>query len=307
MVTIVRDRIREYVKRGMTLDQVKAKKPTLDFDPPLRHRRPASGPPAMFIETIYKEMVGQESAGARRPRRAAEPEPDQEPGAANERRGQVDVGARRTAGGRRCVGVLAFGAGSDVRRATRSAASTPQVADQQGRQTPGAQGAARPRPRAGGAASARPRQTAPVDLTGNWVSVVTEDWQWRMLTPAKGDYASVPLTPAGRARRGHVDRGQGRPVRGVRRRRPDAHAGPPAHQLAGRQHAEDRNRRRPADAAAAFRAAGPARRRAPVTRARARGRCRARRWPSGSARGGAFDAFLERGGGARRPASAGDR
>ena len=29
----LRDRIREYVKRGMTLDQVKAKKPTLDFDP----------------------------------------------------------------------------------------------------------------------------------------------------------------------------------------------------------------------------------------------------------------------------------
>ena len=33
MATIVRDRIREYVKRGMTLEQVKAKKPTLDFDP----------------------------------------------------------------------------------------------------------------------------------------------------------------------------------------------------------------------------------------------------------------------------------
>jgi hypothetical protein len=42
------------------------------------------------------------------------------------------------------------------------------------------------------------RQTAPVDLTGNWVSVVTEDWQWRMRTPPKGDYASVPMTPAAR-------------------------------------------------------------------------------------------------------------
>ena len=42
------------------------------------------------------------------------------------------------------------------------------------------------------------RTTAPVDLTGNWVSVVTEDWQWRMRTPAKGDYTSVPLTPQGR-------------------------------------------------------------------------------------------------------------
>jgi hypothetical protein len=31
-----------------------------------------------------------------------------------------------------------------------------------------------------------------------WVSIVTEDWRWRMVTPAKGDYASVPLSPAGR-------------------------------------------------------------------------------------------------------------
>jgi len=42
------------------------------------------------------------------------------------------------------------------------------------------------------------RQGAPVDLTGNWVSVVTEDWQWRMRTPPKGDYASVPMTPSAR-------------------------------------------------------------------------------------------------------------
>ena len=38
------------------------------------------------------------------------------------------------------------------------------------------------------------RAQAPVDLTGDWVSVVTEDWRWRMVTPPKGDYASVPLT-----------------------------------------------------------------------------------------------------------------
>ena len=37
---------------------------------------------------------------------------------------------------------------------------------------------------------------APVDLTGYWVSIVTEDWRWRMMTPAKGDYASVPLNAA---------------------------------------------------------------------------------------------------------------
>jgi hypothetical protein len=39
---------------------------------------------------------------------------------------------------------------------------------------------------------------APIDLTGYWVSLVTEDWRWRMVTPAKGDYASVPLNPEGR-------------------------------------------------------------------------------------------------------------
>jgi len=48
--------------------------------------------------------------------------------------------------------------------------------------------------RQGGPASAR--AAAPVDLTGMWVSVVTEDWRWRMRTPPKGDYASLPLTEA---------------------------------------------------------------------------------------------------------------
>jgi hypothetical protein len=30
------------------------------------------------------------------------------------------------------------------------------------------------------------------------VSIVTEDWRWRMMTPAKGDYASVPINDEGR-------------------------------------------------------------------------------------------------------------
>jgi hypothetical protein len=41
-----------------------------------------------------------------------------------------------------------------------------------------------------------PRAAAPIDLTGTWVAVVTEDWRWRMRTPPKGDYASLPLTDA---------------------------------------------------------------------------------------------------------------
>src|SRR5438477_4148945 len=39
---------------------------------------------------------------------------------------------------------------------------------------------------------------APIDVTGYWVSLVTEDWRYRMVTPAKGDFASVPLNAEGR-------------------------------------------------------------------------------------------------------------
>jgi hypothetical protein len=38
---------------------------------------------------------------------------------------------------------------------------------------------------------------APIDLTGDWVAVVTEDWRYRMITPDRGDYAGVNLTPEG--------------------------------------------------------------------------------------------------------------
>ena len=41
------------------------------------------------------------------------------------------------------------------------------------------------------------RAAASVDLTGYWVSYVTEDWRFRMVTPPKGDYTSVPLNREG--------------------------------------------------------------------------------------------------------------
>jgi hypothetical protein len=53
---------------------------------------------------------------------------------------------------------------------------------------------ARPAPQA----PKTPKEAAPIDLTGTWVSVVTEDWRWRMLIPKKGDYTSVPLSAEGR-------------------------------------------------------------------------------------------------------------
>ena len=42
------------------------------------------------------------------------------------------------------------------------------------------------------------RAAAPDDLTGYWVSIVTEMWRYRMLVPDKGDYVKVPLNPEGR-------------------------------------------------------------------------------------------------------------
>ena len=59
--------------------------------------------------------------------------------------------------------------------------------------------------RAGGAggrgaapAPPTPKSDAAIDITGTWVSVISEDWSWRMITPRKGDYTRVPLTPAAR-------------------------------------------------------------------------------------------------------------
>ena len=39
-----------------------------------------------------------------------------------------------------------------------------------------------------------PKAAAPIDLTGYWVSIVTQDWRQRMVTPPRGDYESVPIT-----------------------------------------------------------------------------------------------------------------
>jgi hypothetical protein len=42
------------------------------------------------------------------------------------------------------------------------------------------------------------RMSEPVDLTGYWVAVVTEDWRYRMITADKGDFPGVALNAAGR-------------------------------------------------------------------------------------------------------------
>src|SRR4029453_4303744 len=42
------------------------------------------------------------------------------------------------------------------------------------------------------------RQNAPIDLTGYWVSVINEDWEFRMVTPDKGIYDTLNLSQEGR-------------------------------------------------------------------------------------------------------------
>ena len=43
-----------------------------------------------------------------------------------------------------------------------------------------------------------PRERAPIDLTGQWVAVVDEDWRWRMVTPPVGDTSSLPVNERAR-------------------------------------------------------------------------------------------------------------
>jgi hypothetical protein len=50
--------------------------------------------------------------------------------------------------------------------------------------------------RGGGPSAGPPRTVSPFDLTGYWVSIVHMDWRWRMVTPAKGDYAGIPMNAA---------------------------------------------------------------------------------------------------------------
>ena len=75
----------------------------------------------------------------------------------------------------------------------------------QGQPPAAGRGAAPPQAPAGGQGRGRgpqapptPQASAAIDLTGTWVSIVNEDWRWRMVTPPKGDYASVPLNAEAR-------------------------------------------------------------------------------------------------------------
>jgi hypothetical protein len=84
----------------------------------------------------------------------------------------------------------------NIRLVISSAALAGTLALSQGVLAQGAQG---PRGARGPEMPQTGEQAAPIDLTGYWVSIVTEDWRYRMVTPPKGAFAGVPLNPAGRA------------------------------------------------------------------------------------------------------------
>ena len=50
----------------------------------------------------------------------------------------------------------------------------------------------------GRGAAPTPQASSPIDLTGYWVAVITEDWKFRMVTPKKGVYETLTLNAEGR-------------------------------------------------------------------------------------------------------------
>jgi cyclase len=70
MMTIVRGRIQYFIKQGMTLEEVKAAKPTLDYD---GIYGATTGPwtPDIFVEAVYRDLISnktqqEQKVGARR-------------------------------------------------------------------------------------------------------------------------------------------------------------------------------------------------------------------------------------------------
>lgn len=56
MLTIIRDRIRDAIKKGMTLEQVKAARPTRDYD--VRYGSSSgSWTTDMFVQAAYRDLA----------------------------------------------------------------------------------------------------------------------------------------------------------------------------------------------------------------------------------------------------------
>ena len=61
MMTIVRDRVRDMVKKGMTVGQVKAARPTLEYDGVYGTDKSWTG--EMFVETLYRDLSQKKGPG----------------------------------------------------------------------------------------------------------------------------------------------------------------------------------------------------------------------------------------------------
>ena len=61
MVTIVRDRLQDMIKSGMTLDQIKAARPTEDFDP-IYGSSKGNWTTDMFVEAAYRSLTTKQDA-----------------------------------------------------------------------------------------------------------------------------------------------------------------------------------------------------------------------------------------------------
>ena len=59
MVTIIRDRVQDMIKKGMTLEQVKAARPTRDYDG-LYANTSGGSTPDTFVESVYKSLDAEE-------------------------------------------------------------------------------------------------------------------------------------------------------------------------------------------------------------------------------------------------------
>jgi glyoxylase-like metal-dependent hydrolase (beta-lactamase superfamily II) len=60
MMIVIRDRVRDMIEKGMTLDQVKAAKPTMDYDPLFGREKGAT---ARFVESVYRSLMASEGKG----------------------------------------------------------------------------------------------------------------------------------------------------------------------------------------------------------------------------------------------------
>jgi cyclase len=76
MVTIIRDRVQDQLKKGMTLDQVKASRPTREYDG-LYASSGSAYTAELFVEAVYKSLSRNRAAAS--PVRAPAPAPKAAP------------------------------------------------------------------------------------------------------------------------------------------------------------------------------------------------------------------------------------